>query len=357
MSKFCVKQLEELQKRIKIEELFEMAISSVTERISWINSLQVEYTEIFKKLYNEKEYKEYLDELYSNSKFRPYACILLYNYYYEHRNGLREKCDSLLQEMTNYIHNNEIIKFLFKHYGHNLHIEDNRSHLFNLSQNHPFLKDNYPLRFHYYNFIAESYNHNFYNGKKELEKIKHRYYSINPEFNFTWCNEEENTEVFDGIIVKRDKKKYKAVKISSLQQTFRLKKGNYDIYKINDEVKVILMFYLYGGELGQGFYLGTALHVAKAWAKQMHDSESVVEFQIDDDDFWDFDIKSLTKIEALEFRVTIRAARQTSTYKFSKDIIWGPIVGGPKVYSDQHKWESSNGEAYLNGNKVLRRKR
>lgn len=112
-----------------------------------------------------------------------------------------------------------------------------------------------------------------------------------------------------------------------------------------------------GGELGQGFYLGTALHVAKAWAKQRHNCESVVEFQFDDDEFWNFDIESLTESKAIECRSIIRAKKLTRTYKFSKDLVWGPIVGGPKVYSDQHKWESSHGEKFLNGNKVLRRKR
>lgn len=112
-----------------------------------------------------------------------------------------------------------------------------------------------------------------------------------------------------------------------------------------------------GGELGQGFYLGTALHVAKAWAKQMHNCEAVVEFQIDDNDFWNFEIKSLTDVEALEFRAVIRERGLTRTYKFLSDIVWGPVVGGPKVYADQHKWESKSGEIYLNGNKVLRRLR
>ena len=112
-----------------------------------------------------------------------------------------------------------------------------------------------------------------------------------------------------------------------------------------------------GGELGRGFYLGTALHVAKAWAVQMHGCESVVEFQYDDDEFWAFDIESLTDIEALECRSYIRTRDLTRTYLFSKDVVWGPIVGGPKVYCDQHKWESFKGEAFLNGNSVLRRKR
>jgi len=112
-----------------------------------------------------------------------------------------------------------------------------------------------------------------------------------------------------------------------------------------------------GGELGQGFYLGTALHVAKAWARQRHSCEAVVEFQINDDDFWNFEIESLTEIEALELRSVIREKHLTRTYKFSKDVVWGPIVGGPRVYADQHKWESSKGGRFLNRNKVLRLKR
>jgi len=112
-----------------------------------------------------------------------------------------------------------------------------------------------------------------------------------------------------------------------------------------------------GGELGKGFYLGTTLHVAKAWAVQMHGCESVVKFQYEDDKFWSFDIKSLTDIEAHEYRSTIRSQGLTRTYLFSTDVVWGPIVGGPKVYSDQHKWESSKGEAFLNSDEVLRRKR
>lgn len=110
-----------------------------------------------------------------------------------------------------------------------------------------------------------------------------------------------------------------------------------------------------GGELGKGFYLGNELYVAKAWATQMHNCESVVEIQINDNDFYDFDILCLNRLEALENRQIIRNSGQTRTYEFLKDIVWSPIVGGAEVYADQHKWESKTGENYLNGNKVLRR--
>lgn len=112
-----------------------------------------------------------------------------------------------------------------------------------------------------------------------------------------------------------------------------------------------------GGELGQGFYLGTFLHVAKAWSKQKHKSEAVVEFIMKDEDFWGFDIQTLNMLEAIEYRSIIRSLGHTRTFKFSKDLVWSPIVGGPRIYADQHKWESTKGQDFLNGSTVYRRKR
>jgi uncharacterized protein YneR len=62
-----------------------------------------------------------------------------------------------------------------------------------------------------------------------------------------------------------------------------------------------------GGELGQGFYVGTELHVAKAWAKQKFDCETVVEFKMNEEDFWGFDIEALSLSEAIEQRESIKA--------------------------------------------------
>ncbi|WP_158900133.1 hypothetical protein [Burkholderia sp. L27(2015)] len=112
-----------------------------------------------------------------------------------------------------------------------------------------------------------------------------------------------------------------------------------------------------GGELGQGFYLGTALHVAKAWAKQRHDCETVVEFRFSEDHFWTFDIHTLDRAAAIEARSDIRAFERQRTFNFGKDMVWSPIVGGPLLYCDQHKWESAGGENFLNSSDVLRVKR
>jgi len=238
---------EELQIRIKIEELFDVAFSSVTDNISWLHSLKADYSRILKKTTDSYEYKHYLDELYEDIDLRPYACILLYNYYEDQgEKDFSNERDELIEEMSLYIDNNEIVKFLFKYYGQNLHVANNRIKLFEFIRKYPFLSDYYPFRHHYYKFIAESYNHNFYAGKKELDNIKHKFFGLNPEFKQKWNNMEGEPEIFKGIIVKKDRKKYKAVKISSLQQTFRLKKGNYSNYEVGEGVNVILNFYLNG---------------------------------------------------------------------------------------------------------------
>lgn len=110
-----------------------------------------------------------------------------------------------------------------------------------------------------------------------------------------------------------------------------------------------------GGELGQGFYLGTELHVAKAWAKQKFGSETVVEFVMSEDDFWNFDIEALDLLEATTIRLEIKSRGAQKSHIFNKDIVWSPIVGGPKVYCDQDKWESPKGGLHLNGSEIIRR--
>ncbi len=101
-----------------------------------------------------------------------------------------------------------------------------------------------PQRFAFYNFIAESYNEHFFEGKEFLRSVIN--YSINPEFHDTWKDSFGTPIIFDGHIVRREGQKYKAIKISNFQQVFRLKKGNYENINVGQTVKVRLHFYLYG---------------------------------------------------------------------------------------------------------------
>lgn len=112
-----------------------------------------------------------------------------------------------------------------------------------------------------------------------------------------------------------------------------------------------------GGELGVGFYAGTELHIAKAWAWRRHRSQSVVEFQMTDSDFWSHDVLPLSPLQTRTIYLLINSAAGSRTFTFGRDVVWGPIVGGSVAYCDQFKWESKIGERYINSARVTRRRR
>ena len=113
-----------------------------------------------------------------------------------------------------------------------------------------------------------------------------------------------------------------------------------------------------GGEIGQGFYLGDMLHIAKAWAWQRHNkSKAVLEVEVDDKDLIGLKPLSLDYDDAVRKRLYIRRIKQQRTYLFKRNIVCAPIVGGRNVRGDQYKWESGYSEYILNGRKVRRSKR
>lgn len=238
---------EELQRRIQIEELFDLGMKAVTEQLDRLYNLKSTYAEYIKEKSNNIDYKLHLDELYEDLNLRPYACILLYLYYDETGScQSSEVCSELISEMKQYLDNNEIVKFLFKYYGQNLHISENRRSLFDIASNYPILEDYNPLRYNYFMFMAESYNHNFHYGRESLKEINTKYNGMNPEFHYIWKDELGNEQVFKGKIIKIKNSRYKSIKISRLQQTFRLIKGDYSNHQIGMNVDIKLHFYLYG---------------------------------------------------------------------------------------------------------------
>lgn len=235
---------DEMQKQILIEDLFDLANRTVTADLDRIDSLQTLYVQYLSKRTDNKDYRQYLDELYQNSRLRPYACILLHNYHLQIEEF--EKCDMYISEMENMQENFEVVKFLFKIYGRNLHDANVRVKLLRLARENTHIEKDNPLRYYYFKFMAESYNFNYYDGKNFLSKIQNKYHNLNPEFHYEWKDPNGNVMVFDAIVVKNSGERFKAIKISNIQLTARLVKGNYDMIAIGSTVKVKLHFYLYG---------------------------------------------------------------------------------------------------------------
>jgi len=105
-----------------------------------------------------------------------------------------------------------------------------------------------------------------------------------------------------------------------------------------------------GGELGKGFYTGEHLHEAKAWAyhKTKTKKNNVIEFEHNDDDVLELDIKNIKAPEANRIRYKLKKYNQTRTFIFNVDLVWSPIVGTDRVNGIQYKWESDKAEALLN---------
>jgi hypothetical protein len=235
---------DEIQKQIVIEELFDLASRTVVDGFERIDAIRSKYANYLSEFSDNKTHKEYLDEMYADFRLKPYACILLYNYY----NQKEEfgKCFELVEEMEYYQQNYEVTKFLFKHYGRNLEDPNIRIKFLKLSHNNQHIEKESPLRYNYFNFIAETYNFHFNEGRTYLENIRTKFYNINPEYDIVWKHSDGNEWVFDGKIIKKTGERFKAVKIPALQQTVRLMKGEYDKYPLGCDVTVVLHFYLYG---------------------------------------------------------------------------------------------------------------
>lgn len=105
-----------------------------------------------------------------------------------------------------------------------------------------------------------------------------------------------------------------------------------------------------GGELGQGFYTGEHLHEAKAWAYQKTKSkkDNVIEFEHNDEDILNLNIKELNHSQANIKRYELKRTNQTRTYLFNVDLVCSPIVGTDRVSGIQYKWESTISETLLN---------
>ena len=110
-----------------------------------------------------------------------------------------------------------------------------------------------------------------------------------------------------------------------------------------------------GGELGQGFYMGDQLWVAKSWAKNRHpNNPSTLKITISEDDLLKLSIDILNRTDALRLRREIKRRSQTRTYQHGYDVIWSPIVGSTRIDADQYKYESINSSNLLNSSSCSR---
>ena len=236
---------DELKFKVHIQELFDFALRAVRDNQNRILSLKNDYLE--KYSYTGVNYKKYEKELisyYDNDiDSRPYALVLLAQFYVDRNNAA--KLDDCIEELGEYTHVQEVSKFLFKYYGRRLYDPEKRASFFELLRNNEFLEKDEVLRYHFYCYVAQSYDTNFNSSFRHLDKIRHGFGFINPDYNEVWKDSEGYDLIFDAKVV--NYKGTLAVRVSYFPRTFFLdRKSKKEKIKVNDKVTVQLNFYLFG---------------------------------------------------------------------------------------------------------------
>ena len=116
-----------------------------------------------------------------------------------------------------------------------------------------------------------------------------------------------------------------------------------------------------GGELGNGFYIGSSLWRAYSWAWQRAQQKtsanskvgySVIEYNLDESDFLKLDILCLNRNSTMERFVDLKKNNLLCQWQSDHDAIWAPLVGCNIQDAYQIKFESQIGENYINNQKT-----
>ena len=105
-----------------------------------------------------------------------------------------------------------------------------------------------------------------------------------------------------------------------------------------------------GGEFGRGFYTQKSRANALAWAINRFkpaDQPCVLQLDVNDALYLARDIKLLDLKDARQLTQWIRSNGIAKTYLHGGDVVVGPLNLNPK--REQQKFESTNGQALLNG--------
>ncbi|WP_439695796.1 SIR2 family protein [Mucilaginibacter sp. AW1-7] len=232
---------------IKIQELLDWAVNAVYENVDRIFKLKYKYYKHLETAASPSNtsMQEYLDELYESEETRPYSLVLKYNYLQE-----KEKTNEsikLIAELESLTHNDEVAKLLFKYYGRNLNVFDNRSKFFKLVKGGYDFRKYETLRYYFYSYIAESYNRNFNYADENVQNIFSMDTSFNPDLHELWIEEDGSQSIFTGLIF-NTQRGFTNLKVSELQLRCRLMKESYLKFhpKAGDQFKIKLHFFIKG---------------------------------------------------------------------------------------------------------------
>lgn len=220
LEKFNLAKAERHHLCVQIEELIESAVLMVQDGIGYVLEEKNKYFKLISGLYGEDESK-YIQELHDELKepdLRPFALILLYHHY--RREGKRDEYIEVVNKLESEKHLDAVVRVLFSAYGENLHDANIRQKLLSLEREHLATIKKDRLRYHYYRYVAYSYNREFRYAFEELQELRRLPFSPNPDIVQQWRDSEGELRFFEA---RHDPSRKNSVFLPVLQRSFTLR--------------------------------------------------------------------------------------------------------------------------------------
>jgi hypothetical protein len=220
LDRFNLDKSEHHRLRVQIEELIEEAEMNVQDGIEHVLAERDKYIQLVSRLYNadDNKYVQELNAELNDPDLRPYALILLYHYY--RRTGQREKRVEVVRRLEREKHLDAVVRTLFRAYGENLYDVNARQKLLSLERGHLEALKKDRLRYHYYRYVAYSYNKEFRYAWEELSALRRLPFSPSSDIEQIWCDSEGEPRLFEAHYAHG---KAGAVFLPEIQRTFNLR--------------------------------------------------------------------------------------------------------------------------------------
>lgn len=265
-------ELSELKNLLEI--LFDEA-NYVYEDKTKIKELEGEYNRKYRSLINIDELESIDDELEKHEETSIVQVLVQLYYQYSNKKGALEKqltkklkgktinedlvlklkgqislcserIEKLIEKLSYYEEQESVTMILFRHLGRSLHIPDHRIRFHGITRNYNYIEKKDKLRYHFYNFIASSYDNFFQNGFEHLSELRKHYgFRLNPNNYQEWKTSTGESNIFIGNLKEKHGRRY--VKIREFQRDIPIIKGK--IKKTNSRnpsVRIIIYFFLNG---------------------------------------------------------------------------------------------------------------
>ncbi|MEM6815922.1 MAG: hypothetical protein AAF600_16300 [Bacteroidota bacterium] len=200
-----ITEVEKLKIQLKARNLVKKAKSNLQEGIGKITRLQ---TSLEFLLEDYTQMKEQMDILIEEPESKPYALLLKYEIFENAYDLLGQDIneEEIIDEISYFDYNEDVVKFLFNYYGQNLNYYDDRMKFFRLCKDNSSLEEFEKLNWYFYHFKANAYSNRMGDAWEDLSSLRSTFSNVILKGEDFWkIQDGEENYLFTGKIIKNNR--------------------------------------------------------------------------------------------------------------------------------------------------------